>query len=245
MVTSFYRIGGQPLIFSLQGDFSKDFSKDFSSRRFLRKEISLEEDISGRRFLFNKISQEEDFSGRRFLFKKISQEEDVATETLLGSRPGRSLLLHSSVCRQVPPFLSLYIRISGLVWINKVLGQNIILWIILTPLPPNILLTSGLSSCFWTVWSLPSLATSSSITARLSGLFQLTKLFNLDLICFVLPFDFFSFSLVLTTWNKYLWGICDVNKFYLFNIHWICINDEEGISVVLSFPWLGLRSLGD
>ena len=76
MVTSFYRIGGQPLIFSLQGDFSKDFSKDFSSRRFLRKEISLEEDISGRRFLFNKISQEEDFSvgdffSRRFLRKKM------------------------------------------------------------------------------------------------------------------------------------------------------------------------------
>ena len=117
MVTSFYRIGGQPLIFSLQGDFSKDFSKDFSSRRFLRKEISLEEDISGRRFLFNKISQEEDFSGRRFLFKKISQKEDVATETLLGSRPGRSLLLHSSLCRQVLtsfPFRFKNIKMSGL-----------------------------------------------------------------------------------------------------------------------------------
>ena len=101
MVTSFYRIGGQPLIFSLQGDFSKDFSKDFSSRRFLRKEISLEEDISGRRFLFN----------------KISQEEDVATETLLGSRPGRSLLLHSSLCRQVLTSFSFRfknIKMSGL-----------------------------------------------------------------------------------------------------------------------------------
>ena len=48
-------------------------------------------------------------------------------------------------------------------------------------LPPQILLTfcliSGLSSCFWTVWSSPSLATSSSITVHLSGLLQLIKLF--------------------------------------------------------------------
>ena len=59
---------------------------------------------------------------------KISFQGDVATKTVLGSRPGCSLLVHSSVCRQVPPFLSLRsnIRISGWVWINKVFGQNII-----------------------------------------------------------------------------------------------------------------------
>ena len=101
MVTSFYRIGGQPLIFSLQGDFSKDFSKDFSSRRFPRKEISLEEDISGRRFLFNKISQEEDVRvPSRLLIPAVRRGK--FTQPLLENFGVSEYIVHASIWINLP-----------------------------------------------------------------------------------------------------------------------------------------------